>query len=64
MHNWTNFQLLDFLEFVSPAAIRSSIRREKGQKYGMRKQAEQEQVARRDLRKREEDELAVAKVFS
>ncbi|KAJ3479097.1 hypothetical protein NLI96_g9310 [Meripilus lineatus] len=51
-------------EFVSPAAIRSSIRREKGQKYGMRKQAEQEQVARRDLRKREEDELAVAKVFS
>ncbi|KAI0086132.1 Brix-domain-containing protein [Irpex rosettiformis] len=51
-------------EFVSPAAVRSALRREKGDKYGSRKDAEQERNTRREARKLEEDELAVAKVFS
>ncbi|KIP06039.1 hypothetical protein PHLGIDRAFT_107445 [Phlebiopsis gigantea 11061_1 CR5-6] len=51
-------------EFVSPAAVRSAIRREKGSKYGSRKQAEQEQLERKERRKRPEDELAVSKVFA
>ena len=51
-------------EFVSPAAVRSALRREKGSKYGSRKQAEQEQLERKEKRKRPEDELAVSKVFA
>lgn len=53
-----------FSEFISPAAVRSALKREKGDKYGKRKDAEQERVGRKELRRLEEDELAVAKVFS
>ncbi|KIY43527.1 Brix-domain-containing protein [Fistulina hepatica ATCC 64428] len=51
-------------EFISPAAVRSAIRREKGAKYGQRKMAELENERRKAARAREEDKLAVAKVFS
>ncbi|KAI0713374.1 Brix-domain-containing protein [Earliella scabrosa] len=51
-------------EFVTPAAIRAAMRREKGDKYGSRKHAQAERSIRKDLRKREEDELAVSKVFA
>jgi len=51
-------------EFISPAAIRSALNRERGNKYKNRKDAEQERSGRKEGRKREEDELAVAKVFS
>ena len=40
------------------------MRQERGDKYGSRKHAQAERSMRKDLRKREEDELAVAKVFS
>ncbi|KAK7037925.1 ribosome biogenesis protein brx1 [Favolaschia claudopus] len=51
-------------EFVSPSAVRSAIRKEKGSKYGQRKDSEQESSRRKELRKRDEDELAVSKVFA
>jgi len=51
-------------EFISPSAVRSAIRREKGTKYGQRKDAEVESSKRKELRKRDEDELAVSKVFA
>ncbi|TFY82991.1 hypothetical protein EWM64_g1021 [Hericium alpestre] len=51
-------------EFISPTAVRSAIRREKGTKYKERKHAERERTGRKDLRKLPEDELAVSKVFS
>ena len=51
-------------EFVTPAAVRSAMRREKGEKYGSRKDAQAERGMRRDLRRLEEDELAVSKVFA
>lgn len=51
-------------EFVSPAAIRSALNKERGSKYGMRKLAEQERHARKEGRKLDEDELAVSKVFA
>lgn len=51
-------------EFVSPAAIRSSIRKEHAKKYNVRKDAEQEESRRKEQRKRDEDELAVSKVFA
>ncbi|EPT04104.1 hypothetical protein FOMPIDRAFT_1022173 [Fomitopsis schrenkii] len=51
-------------EFISPAAVRSALRREKGDKYGKRKTAETERADRKERRKREEDELAVSKVFA
>ncbi|KAJ7063454.1 ribosome biogenesis protein BRX1 [Mycena amicta] len=51
-------------EFISPTAVRSAIRREKGAKYGHRKDAEIESSRRKELRKRDEDELAVSKVFA
>jgi ribosome biogenesis protein BRX1 len=53
-----------FAEFVSPAASRSAVRREKGEKYKIRKDAEAERMDRREDRRREEDELAVHKVFA
>ena len=40
------------------------MRREKGDKYGSRKHAQAERGVRKELRKREEDDLAVAKVFA
>ncbi|KAI0256874.1 ribosome biogenesis protein BRX1 [Lactifluus subvellereus] len=51
-------------EFVSPALVRSSRRKEKGDKYKERKLAQQERAVRQIERKREEDALAVAKVFA
>lgn len=51
-------------EFVTPGAVRSAIRREKGSKYGHRKDAEQENSKRKELRKRGEDDLAVGRVFA
>nr|VWP00654.1 Probable membrane NADH dehydrogenase NdhA [Ganoderma boninense] len=51
-------------EFVTPAAVRSAMRREKGDKYGSRKHAQAERGARKDLRRLDEDELAVSKVFA
>ncbi|KAF8629998.1 hypothetical protein AX15_003169 [Amanita polypyramis BW_CC] len=51
-------------EFVSPSAVRSMLRREKGSKYNRRKDAEQEMVKRKQSRKLPEDELAVSKVFA
>ena len=51
-------------EFVTPSAVRSAMKREKGEKYGNRKDAQAERGLRKDLRKLEEDELAVSKVFA
>jgi len=51
-------------EFVSPGAVRSAIRREKGGKYGNRKDGEEELERRKKMRQRNQDELAVAKVFA
>lgn len=51
-------------EFISPAAVRSALRRTKGDGYRMRKEAEEESAKRKELRKRGEDELAVSKVFA
>ncbi|GLB34741.1 putative brix [Lyophyllum shimeji] len=51
-------------EFISPTAVRSALRRERGDKYARRKNAEEETQRRKELRKRSEDELAVHKVFA
>jgi ribosome biogenesis protein BRX1 len=51
-------------EFISPAAVRSAMKRSKGDGYRMRKDAEQESTKRRELRRRDEDDLAVSKVFA
>jgi len=53
-----------FVEFISPAAVKSLARREKGGKYNYRKDAEQEQLRRKEMRQLGEDELAVSKVFA
>ncbi|TFY70632.1 hypothetical protein EVG20_g2378 [Dentipellis fragilis] len=53
-----------FGEFISPTAVRSAIRKEKGTKYKERKYAEKERMERKDLRVLPEDELAVSKVFA
>jgi hypothetical protein len=56
---------MDFItEFISPAAIRSALRRSKGDGYRLRKEAEEESAKRKGLRKRDEDDLAVSKVFA
>jgi ribosome biogenesis protein BRX1 len=56
---------MDFVvEFISPAAVRSALRRSKGDGYRMRKEAEEESAKRKELRKRDEDDLAVSKVFA
>jgi len=52
------------VEFISPAAVKSLARREKGGKYNYRKDAEQEQLRRKEMRRLGEDELAVSKVFA
>jgi ribosome biogenesis protein BRX1 len=51
-------------EFISPAAVRSAFRRQKGGKYNYRKDAEEAGSRRKEARKRGEDELAVSKVFA
>jgi len=50
-------------EFISPTAIRTAIRREKSSKYNYRKDTQVETTRRKEMRKLEEDELAVSKVF-
>lgn len=40
------------------------MKRSKGDGYKMRKDAEEESARRRELRRRDEDELAVSKVFA
>lgn len=51
-------------EFVSPAAARMALKREKGGKYNNRKDAEEETQRRRSGRQRPEDALGVRKVFA
>lgn len=51
------------IEFISPTAIRSAIRREKGGKYNYRKGTQAETARRKEMRKLDEDDLAVPKVF-
>ncbi|KAH9066459.1 Brix-domain-containing protein [Lactarius vividus] len=51
-------------EFVSPAQVRSIRRKARGDRYKERKLAQQERSNRQIERKREEDPLAVAKVFA
>ena len=52
------------VEFVSPAQVRSIRRKGKGDGYKERILARQERASRQIERKREEDPLAVAKVFA
>ncbi|CAE6523410.1 unnamed protein product [Rhizoctonia solani] len=51
-------------EFISPAAVRSQFKRAQGEKYRARKESEAERDARREERRRGEDELAVRNVFA
>lgn len=51
-------------EFLSPAAVRSALKRKAGDKYKKRKDAQAESRLRANKRRREEDELAVTKVFA
>jgi len=51
-------------EFVSPAAVRAATRRQKGDKYRMRQQAQTERSTRREERRLDEDDLAFRKVFA
>ncbi|KAI0063429.1 Brix-domain-containing protein [Artomyces pyxidatus] len=51
-------------EFISPAAVRSAVRRAKGDSYKERKHAQHERAGRKDERQLPEDELAVSKVFA
>jgi ribosome biogenesis protein BRX1 len=51
-------------EFVSPAAVRSALKRTKGERYRLRKQGEEEVSKRKEGRRRDEDVLAVSKVFA
>ncbi|KAH7873634.1 ribosome biogenesis protein BRX1 [Lentinula edodes] len=51
-------------EFVTPAAVRTAIRREQGKKYNVRKDAEQASSIRKEKRRRAENELAVSKMFA
>jgi len=50
-------------EFITPTAIRRLVKQNKGDKYGKRKDAEQDNARRKALRRREEDALAVSKIF-
>jgi len=51
-------------EFISPTAVRTAIRKEHSKKYNVRKNAESDAHIRKERRKRDEDELAVSKVFA
>jgi ribosome biogenesis protein BRX1 len=51
-------------EFVTPAALRATTKREAGAKYRDRKLAEKSQDSRREERRLDEPELAVGKVFA
>ena len=56
--------LTSLSEFVSPAAVRAALNKERGNRYKSRKFQEQERTGRKDHRKLEEDPLAVSKVFA
>ncbi len=58
------FKFFISAEFVSPSLVRSARRKERGEKYKDRKLGQQERGIRRTERKREEDPLAVTKVFA
>ena len=60
---WTPVSFIIYLEFISPTAIRSAIRREKSGKYKYRKDTQAEITRRKEMRKLGEDDLAVPKVF-
>ncbi|EIN07192.1 ribosome biogenesis protein BRX1 [Punctularia strigosozonata HHB-11173 SS5] len=51
-------------EFISPAAVRSALRRRQGDKYAIRKHQEEERNVRKEVNRIEEDELTVSKVFA
>ncbi|KIJ10504.1 hypothetical protein PAXINDRAFT_85959 [Paxillus involutus ATCC 200175] len=51
-------------EFITPTAVRTLIKRSKGDKYGKRKDAQEDITRRKELRRREEDALTVSKVFA
>ncbi|KIL00944.1 hypothetical protein PAXRUDRAFT_128673 [Paxillus rubicundulus Ve08.2h10] len=51
-------------EFITPTAVRTLIRQRKGDKYGKRKDAQEDIARRKELRRREEDALTVSKVFA
>jgi ribosome biogenesis protein BRX1 len=57
-------ELTSQIEFVTPASVRSVIRHARGDKYRQRKEAQEETSKRKVLRKRDEDALAVSKVFA
>lgn len=52
------------VDFISPTAVRSAIRHEKGEKYRLRKEADNERQERREEHELSEDELAVRNVFA
>lgn len=49
---------------MTPAATRQALKREKGNKYNNRKDAEEESARRREQRRLGEDALGVSKVFA
>ncbi|KAF8844853.1 Brix-domain-containing protein [Paxillus ammoniavirescens] len=51
-------------EFITPTAVRTLIKQSKGDKYGKRKDAQEDITRRKELRRREEDALTVSKVFA
>jgi ribosome biogenesis protein BRX1 len=53
-------------EFISPAAVRASVKREAGQKYRVRKEGEMDRDERRKRTREDvpEDQLARKKVFA
>ncbi|CDZ98192.1 RNA-binding protein required for biogenesis of the ribosomal 60S subunit [Phaffia rhodozyma] len=51
-------------EFVTPAAIRAASNRELGTKYKDRKDAQRDAEGRREVRRLDEDQLGVTKVFA
>lgn len=50
-------------EYITPTTIRRLVKQNKGDRYGKRKDAQQDNARRKALRRREEDALAVSKVF-
>ncbi|KAG8217614.1 ribosome biogenesis protein BRX1 [Butyriboletus roseoflavus] len=50
-------------EFITPTAIRRLVKQSKGDRYGKRKDAQQDNARRKALRRKEEDALAVSTVF-
>ncbi|KAN0077185.1 Brix domain containing protein [Tylopilus felleus] len=50
-------------EFITPTATRRLVKQSKGDRYGKRKDAQQDHAQRKTLRRKEEDVLAVSKVF-